>query len=73
MTHNLTIRVLQHKNKMTDGFTAKYNINMLIYFEQFNDVNEAIAREKQIKNWNRKKKVFLIKQKNPSFQEIKID
>jgi putative endonuclease len=55
MTNNLERRVLEHKEKKNRGFTKKYNIDRLVYFEETNDVNEAIAREKQIKGWLRKK------------------
>jgi putative endonuclease len=57
VTNDLTKRVFAHKNKLLPGFTAKYNITRLVYFEETNDVQTAIAREKQIKGWLRKKKV----------------
>jgi len=57
VTNDLTKRVFEHKNKLLPGFTAKYNITRLVYFEETNDVQTAIAREKQIKGWLRKKKV----------------
>lgn len=56
MTNDLKRRMYEHKHKLFDGFTKKYNINKLVYFEETNDVNTALAREKEIKKWNRKKK-----------------
>ncbi|MGD0279764.1 MAG: GIY-YIG nuclease family protein, partial [Smithella sp.] len=53
MTNDLCRRIYEHKNKLITGFTSKYNLCKLIYFEQTNDVNAAIAREKEIKNWRR--------------------
>ena len=60
VTGNLEARILRHKTKTTDGFTKRYNIHRLIYFEAFADIRDAIAREKQIKGWLRAKKVALI-------------
>ena len=65
MTNNLERRVYQHKKKLTEGFTAKYDVTRLVYFEILNDVREAIAREKQIKRWRRSKKLALIESMNP--------
>jgi len=70
VTDNLIKRVYQHKNKLADGFTSKYNINKLVYFEIFEDINEAIKREKQIKGGSREKKLKLIKSKNPEFHDL---
>ncbi len=70
VTNNLIKRVYQHKNKLADGFTSKYNINKLIYYEIFEDINEAIKREKQIKNWHREWKMNLIKKSNPKFNDL---
>ena len=64
ITSNLQKRVWEHKNKLVEGFTKKYNIDKLVYFEQTEDVMSAIAREKQLKRWNRKKKITLIEQMN---------
>ncbi|MBQ2863973.1 MAG: GIY-YIG nuclease family protein [Clostridia bacterium] len=72
VTNNLQRRLFEHKNKLVDGFTKKYNINKLIYFESTNDVESAIAREKQLKGWTRQKKNNLIATTNPSWNEIKI-
>jgi len=65
-------RLYEHKNKLVPGFTKKYNINKLIYYEIFDDPRSAIAREKEIKGWTRKKKIELIKKENPNFEELEI-
>ncbi len=70
VTSDLSRRLWEHKNKMVDGFTKKYNINKLIYLETYNRPEEAIAREKELKGWNRQKKMRLIKQVNPNFEGI---
>ena len=70
MTNNLQRRVYQHKNKLIEGFTSKYNVNRLVYFEMFGDVRDAIAREKQIKKWRRSKKLELIESMNPKWQDL---
>ncbi len=70
MTNNLFRRIYEHKHKLVKGFTSKYNINKLVYFEQTNDVNSAIAREKEIKGWLRKKKIELIESQNPNFEDL---
>lgn len=70
VTNNLNRRVNEHKNKLIQGFTAKYNITKLVYFEIFTDINRAIAREKQIKGWLRKKKINLIESVNPEWDDL---
>ena len=60
ITNNIGRRVQEHKNKLTPGFTSKYNITMLVYYEEFGDVRNAIAREKPIKGWLRTNKIALI-------------
>jgi len=70
ITNNLYARIHQHKNKLADGFTKKYNINKLVYYESFSDVKEAILAEKRIKGWTRKKKIELIKKNNPEFKDL---
>ena len=70
ITNNLEVRVWQHKSGATPGFTSKYKISRLIYFEDTRDVTAAIAREKQIKGWLRKKKIDLIKSVNPNFEDL---
>ena len=70
ITSNLLKRVYQHKTKAYKGFTYKYNCDMLIYFEEFNDINQAISREKQLKAGNRKKKEDLINSLNPEWKDL---
>jgi len=60
VTNDLVRRLYEHKNKLYDGFTKKYNLNKLVYFELFFDINEAIKREKEIKKWRRDKKNKLV-------------
>jgi putative endonuclease len=73
VTHNLTKRVDQHKNKLLAGFTTQYNLTRLAYFEVFDDIRNAIAREKQIKGWLRSKKVALIIAGNPTWKDLAED
>ena len=71
VTSDLVGRVFEHKNKVfPKSFTARYHVNKLVYFEDYCDVHEAIAREKQIKGWLRKKKIELIKSMNPNFEDL---
>ena len=70
VTNNLARRVLEHKQKLIPGFTARYNINRLAYYVLFGDIRAAIAREKQIKGWLRKKKIALIESKNPEWKDL---
>ncbi len=70
VTSNLEQRIYQHKNKMIQGFTEKYNVNKLVYFEETSDVNSAINREKQLKGWSRIKKEALINKINPEWQDL---
>ena len=70
VTGDLDMRILRHKAKLTDGFTKRYNIHRLVYFEAFGDIREAIAREKQIKGWLRRKKVSLIESLNPEWKDL---
>ena len=73
MTNNLLRRVYEHKYKLVEGFTKKYNITKLVFFEETNDVNEAIAFEKKIKGWKRVKKIALIESQNPKWLDISQD
>jgi len=73
VTSNLIRRVSEHKSRRTSGFTARYNICRLVYFEETNDINEAIAREKQIKGWLRKKKIALVESVNPTWEDFGAD
>ena len=70
VTNNLIRRVYEHKHGLIDGFTKKYNLEKLLYFEVFNQVKDALAREKQLKHWNRKWKLNLIKVKNPTMKDL---
>lgn len=70
ITNTLTERLGEHEQGLVEGFTKKYKINKLIYYEEYIYVKEAIRREKQIKGWTRKKKIDLIKSKNPKFEDL---
>lgn len=70
VTGNLSRRLYAHKNELIDGFTKKYHIHQLIYFEQTSDINAAIAREKQLKGWTRAKKNALIETVNPTWADL---
>ncbi len=70
ITNNLERRIYEHKNKLVKGFTSKYNVNKLVYFEYTSDVNSAIAREKEIKGWVRRKKNELIESINPEWRDL---
>ena len=70
VTNNLTRRVLEHKNKLIDGFTEKYSIDRLMFYQEFDDINQAIEMEKKIKKWGRQKKIDLIKSINPSIKDL---
>ena len=72
MTNGLIKRVLQHRRAETPGFTQKCSCNRLLYFESFAKPSEAIAREKQLKRWNRAKKEALIRTKNPDFEDLSV-
>jgi putative endonuclease len=73
VTNNLERRVLEHKQKLLRGFTQKYDVNRLVWFEPFGDVRNAIAREKQIKGWLRAKKLALVRASNPAFRDLSED
>ena len=70
MTNNLVRRIYEHKNKLIEGFTYKYNINNLVYFEITNNVNSAIHREKKLQGWKRKWKIDLIEKSNPNWDDL---
>ncbi len=70
VTNGLQKRVTQHRQKLIPGFTKKYNVTKLVYFETFGDIRMAIVREKQIKAWTRKKRVVLIESKNPDWIDL---
>jgi len=73
VTSNLERRVYEHKNKLVEGFTKKYNIGKLVYFETTNDVMAAIEREKQIKKWRREKKNQLVIGANPGWKDLSLE
>ncbi len=73
ITDDLRRRVYEHKHKLIEGFTKKYNITRLVYYESTNSVEVAINREKQIKGWLRKKKIALIESMNPDWKELAED
>ena len=73
VTNNLERRVYEHKNKLVAGFTSKYNITKLVYYEETSDVHSALAREKQIKGWLRAKKIALIEAENPEWKDISLE
>ena len=70
MNSNLVRRVYEHKQRLVDGFTKKYNVTRLAYYEQTSDVQTALAREKEMKKWRRSKKIALIKSINPKWQDL---
>ncbi len=71
VTNNLERRVYEHRNKLIKGFTEKYNVNKLVYFEETSDVAVAITREKEIKKWRREKKNALVKKVNPDWEDLR--
>ena len=70
ITSYLIKRVWEHKNKVVDGFTKRYNLYKLVYYEIYDDIETAINREKQIKSWSRRKKAELINALNPSWDDL---
>lgn len=70
VTNNLSRRLYEHKNKLIDGFKKKYNLNKLVYYEEFNSINDAIKREKQLKNWHRQLKINLIESENVNWTDL---
>lgn len=73
VTNNLERRVYEHKHKLLPGFTSKFNITKLVFFEAGDDISVAIAREKQIKGWLRAKKIALIESMNPEWKDLSED
>ena len=73
ITNNLERRIYEHKNELLGGFTKKYKLKKLVYYEEFKYIKEALAREKQLKNWHREWKINLIKQINPEFNDLAED
>ena len=73
ITNDLERRLYEHRNHLADGFTAKYNVHKLVYFEQTTDVKSAIEREKQLKGWLRIKKNELVESMNPEWKDLSED
>ena len=73
VTGNLQRRIYEHKNKLADGFTNKYNVDKLVYYDSTDDVREAIKREKEIKGWKRIKKDDLVSEFNPEWRDLSED
>jgi len=70
VTNDLQLRLFEHREGLIKGFTKKYNVHRLVYFEQTDDPMAAIVREKQIKGWSRAKKTSLIEEKNPEWKDL---
>jgi putative endonuclease len=70
VTGDLVKRTYEHKQNAIDGFTKKYNVHNLVYYETYKDIEEAILREKQMKKWNRKWKVRIIEENNPEWKDL---
>jgi len=70
VTNNLERRLYEHTNKLVKGFTEKYNVNKLVYFEETQDIAAAIVREKEIKKWRREKKNQLVNRMNPNWEDL---
>ena len=70
VTNDLRRRVAEHKNKTIQGFTRRYNVTMLVYFEPFHDIIDAIRREKQLKGWRRERKIALIEMMNRDWRDL---
>lgn len=70
VTNDLKRRMFEHKNRLVQGFTHKYNLDRLVWYEEFGDVRNAISREKEIRGWLRKRKIALIESVNPEWQDL---
>ncbi len=73
VTGNLEKRIYEHRNNLIEGFTSKYSVHHLVYYEQTNDVYSAIQREKQLKKWNRRWKLECIEKVNPDWKDLSDD
>jgi putative endonuclease len=73
ITNDLVRRISEHKSGMIEGFTKKYSIDKLVYYESTTDVNEAITREKRLKKWKRQWKIDLIENSNQDWQDLSVD
>ena len=70
ITNDLIRRIFEHKNNLVDGFTKKYNVHSLVYYEQCDDIESAIIQEKRLKKWNRQWKLELIERENPKWRDL---
>ena len=70
VTSDLIKRIYEHKHNLVEGFTKEYNVHILVYYEHYNEIEEAILREKQMKKWNRQWKMQLIEEKNPEWKDL---
>ena len=73
VTNNLQRRIEQHKSKQAKGFTEKYNVNKLVFFEEFSNIGDAIKSEKQLKAWKRSWKLRLIEESNPEWRDLSLE
>ena len=73
VTNNLQRRIYEHKEKLIDGFTSKYNVNKLVYYEETTDIKSAISREKELKGWRRSKKDALVVTMNQNWEDLSKD
>ena len=69
VTNDLRRRLIEHKNELADGFTKRYHLHKLGYYEEYSEINDAISREKQLKGWSRRKKNALIEKRNPDWDD----
>ena len=70
VTNNIIRRVYEHKNNEVEGFTKKYEVHLLVYYEQTENIESALNREKQLKKWNREWKINLIQKENPDWKDL---
>ncbi len=73
VTNNLERRIFEHKSKLIPGFSSKYNLNKLVYYEQYSDIRDAVIREKELKKWRREKKNKIIESMNPEWVDLSKD
>ncbi len=73
VTNDMVRRIYEHKHGLVPGFTSRYKIHHVVYTEQFDRADEAIAREKQLKGWSRKRKIALIESANPTMKDLSIE
>ena len=73
VTNDLERRVYEHKNKLKEGYTKKYNLHKLVYYEETDDIGRAIEREKELKGWRREKKIALFESTNPNWNDLAED